>query len=124
MPRVFITNVAGHDFSKAEKFGEITWITKGWVPLQSLDRIKFLVTEKLVDVKPEDFLLLSGTQVVCVVAALVWHNKLGYIKMLVHDKKEDDYRILVVGSKDLDYLMTVSTNVERDDRTEDNIRQG
>jgi len=104
MSRVYITNAAGHDFSKAEKFGELTWITKGWVPLQSLDRVKFLVAEKLQHARPEDYLLLSGTQVVCVVAALYWFYKFGEVKLLVHDKKEDDYRELLVTNANLMYL--------------------
>jgi hypothetical protein len=44
-PRVFVTNFAGHDYTKAEKYGEIVWITKGYVSFHSLDRIKYRVCE-------------------------------------------------------------------------------
>jgi hypothetical protein len=59
-PRVFVTNFAGHDYTAAEKYGEIVWVTKGYVSFHSLDRVKYRVCEALVGSTSEDWLLLSG----------------------------------------------------------------
>jgi hypothetical protein len=107
-PRVFVTNFAGHDYTKAEKYGEIVWVTKGYVSFHSLDRVKYRVCEALKDSKPEDWLLLSGIPMICVVAACYWlwnHNK---VKLLVHDKRSDgEYRELIISDKNFADLFAV-----------------
>lgn len=107
-PRVFITNSAGHDFSNAKQFGELVWVTKGFVSFHSLDRLKHILSEKLQDTNKDDYLLLSGTQVICVVSALVWYEKHKQINILVHDKKHYGYyRKLTITQSNLEDIMKV-----------------
>ena len=94
--RVYITNFAGHDYAAAEKYGELIWITKGYVSFQSLDRVKFEVVEKIQGSTPDDWLLLSGTLLISVVAALAWLSKHGVVKLLIFDKKDSSFRELII----------------------------
>jgi hypothetical protein len=108
MARVFVTNFAGHDYEKAKQFGELYWITKGYVSFQSLDRVKFLITEQVVKSDKDDWLLLSGTPMISVVAALVWYALHKRVKLLVHDSKGDGvYRQLIISEGNVTDLLKV-----------------
>ena len=106
--RVFITNFAGHDYEKAKPYGEFYWITKGYVSFQSLDRVKFLITEQVAKSTPEDWLLLSGTPLISVIAALVWYALHKKVKLLVFDQKGDgQYRQLIISEGNVLDLLKV-----------------
>lgn len=106
--RVFVTNFAGHDYTAAEQYGEIVPITKGYISFHSLDRVKYRVCEALEETTEEDWLLLSGIPVICVLAATYWYFKHKKIKMLVHDKKGGgSYRELIISEKNFQDLFAV-----------------
>jgi|GraSoiStandDraft_4_1057263.scaffolds.fasta_scaffold120446_2 hypothetical protein len=106
--RVFVTNFAGHDYTKAERYGEIVYITKGYVSFFSLDRIKYRVCEALQGSTEDDWLLLSGIPMICVVAACYWLWKHDKVKLLVHDKRSDgNYRELIISDKNFADLFAV-----------------
>lgn len=106
--RVFVTNYAGHDFEAAKQYGEIFWITKGYVSFQSLDRVKFLITEQVVKSDKEDWLLLSGTPIISVIATLVWFAIHRKVKLLVFDRKGDGkYRELIISESNVIDLLKV-----------------
>lgn len=106
--RVYVTNFAGHDYSKAEEYGELHWITRGYISFHSLDRVKYRICEALQDSQSEDWLLLSGIPMICVVAALYWNWKHTKCKILVHDKKRNgEYRPLILSDKNFSDLFNV-----------------
>lgn len=109
-PKVFVTNFAGHDYTDAERFGELTWITKGYVSFHSLDRVKFAICEKIMASAPQDWLLLSGIPVISALAAAFWYHRHKQVKLLVLDKKQKDkYRELIVTEKNFNDLIAVLT---------------
>ena len=106
--KVYVTNFSGHDFSKAEKFGEIAWITRGYVSFHSLDRVKFRICEEVDKSSEDDYLLLSGIPIICVLCATYWLWKHKKCKMLVHDKKKDgEYRELLISDKNYTDILKV-----------------
>lgn len=106
--RVFVTNFAGHDYTAAEEFGEIVPVTKGYISFHSLDRVKYHVCEKIVESDAEDFLLLSGIPIICVIATTFWYFLHKKVKLLVHDKKGGGkYRELVITEKNFQDLFAV-----------------
>jgi hypothetical protein len=104
---VWVANYAGHDYKKAEKFGTIKFITKGYVSFGNLERLKYLVTEALKDSKEDDYLLLSGASSICVLSAIVTIMKHGQTNLLVYDKKADD------GEGDYNELPVTVDNMEK-----------
>ncbi len=91
MSKVYVVNSAGHDFSKAEKYGELIPVVKGHVNVFRPDRSLFTITEGLADFQEEDYLLLSGNTFGNVIAALFLGNIIKKIKLLVYDAKNNDY---------------------------------
>jgi len=95
-PRVFVANFAGHDYTKAKKYGEVVFVTKGFISFQGLDRLKFQIAERLLDSRPEDWLALSGTNIINVLAGILWYQRHGVVKILNFDKTSQTYRELIV----------------------------
>ena len=97
MPKVFVSNYAGHDFTEAEKYGELVFITKGYVSFQSLDRVLYVCAANQITASEDDWFLVSGSNVITLFAALVWLVRFDKVKLLVHDVKTDNaYREMII----------------------------
>lgn len=122
MSRVWIVNFAGHDYSDAEKWGEIRPVTIGYVGQGSFDRLLYDVVNGLKDSQPDDWMLPSGLTILNVIAAAVWLKMHGELRILVFDRKAEksDYRELKLTSSHLEYLIgsLASVNKARSDSTE------
>lgn len=97
-PRVFVANFAGHDYMPAEQYGELVFITKGFISFQSLDRVKYQVALVVSKSHKDDWLALSGTNIVNVLAAVLWFSMHGVVKVLNFDKNTGKYREIVLES--------------------------
>lgn len=106
MPRVFVSNYASHDFTEAEKYGEIIFITKGYVSFESLDRVLFQCAENQLSATEDDWFLISGSNVITLFAAIVWLHRHKKLKLLVHDaKKGIEYREMIITADRMDQLL-------------------
>lgn len=106
-PRVFVANFAGHDYSGAEKYGALCFVTKGFISFQSLDRVKYQVGMGIKDSRPDDWLALSGTNIINVLAAVLWFGMHGQIKILNYDKNTGVYREVTITKRSSDSMMEV-----------------
>lgn len=91
MTTIYIVNSAGHNFSEAERFGQVEVLTEGKVNIFSTERIKGELEEGLRNVGKDDYLLLSGNVVLNVLAALIMKEKTGVINMLIYDAARKTY---------------------------------
>jgi len=94
MARVLIVNKAGHDFSQAEKFGDLVPVTVGNINIFRPDRNLFEVGEALQNFDYKvDYLLLSGNVLANLMAAstLFLRDKIKSLKMLIYDAKNSEY---------------------------------
>jgi hypothetical protein len=104
MPKVFIVNYAGHDYTAAESWGELVPLTIGHVPQGSLDRLMYDIT-KLNDSGSEDWLLPSGLLILNVIASAFWMRKHKELRLLVRDRRNKTYREMKISSSHLDFLI-------------------
>lgn len=107
MNTVWIVNYAGHDYSPAKSFGELEFITRGYVSRGSVDRFNSIVAESIAQTHPDDWLLPSGLMPLNVLAGTFWFVKHGELRLLIHDQKEDDYRPLVLSEEQARDLLEV-----------------
>lgn len=106
-PKVWVVNWAGHDYSPAKEYGELNWLTRGYVSLGNLDRLFYTVAEAVSQTHKDDFLLPAGLAILNVVAAAVWLRIHGSIRILVWDQKHDHYRELTFNGEQIDDLNEV-----------------
>lgn len=92
MNKVFITNNTLHDFTLANKYGELVDITTGNAPIFKTDIIKGIITKALADFNKEDYLLIAGPTLISMIA-LDELRKNGHetVKCLIFDAKLQNY---------------------------------
>lgn len=108
--RVFVSNAAGHDYKAAERYGELIFVIKGYISFQSLDRVKYTIAKRIETATADDWLCISGTSVINVIAALIWFRRFGIVKLLVWDKKYENqnggrYRELIITRENIDNVL-------------------
>jgi hypothetical protein len=111
--KVYIVNSAGHDFSKAEKYGELIPVVKGHMNVFRPDRGLFTIDEGLKSFTKDDYLLLSGNTFGNVIAALCVAGRFSKIKMLVYDAKNNDYLCHVLDMFNGDYKFVRGEEYEK-----------
>lgn len=95
--RVYVANYAGHDYSTAlRQYGELHPVIMGFIPFENLDRVKYRVAEALRDSWEEDWLILSGANIINVLAALIMFIKHRKVKILNFDKTTGIYRECII----------------------------
>ncbi|MBT7188306.1 hypothetical protein HN911_13380 [Candidatus Bathyarchaeota archaeon] len=87
--KVFIINSSGHDFSKAEKFGELVVMTEGTVNKYSITSMARNFQPFIEESQPDDFLLQSGPVVLSMIAASMFAEKHGILNLLLWRSEED-----------------------------------
>ena len=89
MHTVFITNKSPHDFSDAERYGRIVFLTTGFIRQYSTDRIQEMVLQGrvtdvgLVDSQPGDFLLISSLNILTAISSSVLAKRHGLVNYLL-----------------------------------------
>lgn len=96
-PKVYVTNFAGHDYSKAEVYGEVVPLTRGNLDFGSLDRVKFYLAEQIAKSHHDDYVALSGSSFIAVAVCILWMTLHGRIKILNYDKLTNSYREFTMG---------------------------
>lgn len=92
-PRVFVVNWSGHDFSKAEKYGEIIKLTEGLVNIFNPERLLHFYLTKLKEKKFNfriDYILISGSPVVNLLLGIALENYES-VNLLIYDAKKANY---------------------------------
>src|SRR5574343_1562159 len=81
--KVYVVNRGSHDFSPAEKYGRLIYMTEGYQPKFSvataLRRFQFCMQES----KQEDWILLTGLSVLNCIACSVFSLKHGRLNLLL-----------------------------------------
>lgn len=76
-PRVYVLNFGGHNLKAAyDEFGsDVVYLTEGSINVFSIDRLTYELKRKLQDFRPEDYILVSGSPVIAMVATAVLKEK-------------------------------------------------
>ncbi len=99
MAKVYIVNSANHDYSKAEQYGELVYVTKGKIPIFKTSTVRAMLEKGLVKFTKDDYLLISGPAIVNIMAATILYNKFDTVKFLIFDAKQQDYVVRHLSKK-------------------------
>jgi hypothetical protein len=94
MSSVYIINDSGHDYSDAERFGELIVMTSGLIDKFDITAMYRAFDIFLKDSKPDDFLLHSGPSIMAAVACAQFaamHGRLNLLVWRYEDGKKDRY---------------------------------
>lgn len=83
MAKVFIVNNGGHDYSDAERFGELVFCTSAFIRKDDTGLMYREIKEALKDASPDDFLMISSLTSMCTIATGILVEKFGHLNMLI-----------------------------------------
>lgn len=83
MAKVYVVNNGGHDYSDAERFGEVVFCTDAFIRRDDTGLMYRALHEALKDAEPEDYLMMSSLTSMCVVASGILVEKFGQLNMLI-----------------------------------------
>lgn len=90
--RVFIANLhPDKDFSPAEKFGELVYLTQSYVDLRNIDKLESQLNLYLKQARGSDFIILTGPSVLNALIVAILFNRFGYVNVLSWDGSKREY---------------------------------
>jgi len=86
---VWIPNSSTHDFTEAEEYGDIVFLTQGSVNRYATSKYYREFKELMADSKPADYLLITGLTILNILASNILVGMHGKVNLLIfkHDKK-------------------------------------
>lgn len=87
-PKVFVPNRSGHDFTSAERYGELVYLTEGSVNRFQVANIMRDCQEAMKDAAAGDFILISSLSVINSVACALFAYKFGRLNLLQFDNRK------------------------------------
>lgn len=101
MPKVYSTNYNGsYDYSAAEKFGTVIHMTQGFIPPHKHGAIMQTFENYAKTATADDYLLLSGSNLVCAMATAAWLKYNEKVRLLQHMKNKSPD-----GQQETSYIM-------------------
>lgn len=84
MKRVYIVNKSAHDFSEADKYGEVIFLSSGSMDRYATNNMLRVFSEAMVDSGPEDYIVPCSLNVMNSIACAVFAKKHGTLNLLLY----------------------------------------
>jgi len=83
MPKIYVPNDSGHDFSKAEEYGELVVLTRGILGKYQITSMFRSMEEAIRDSSPDDYILMCGPSVMQAVICSMFAYLHGGLNLLL-----------------------------------------
>ena len=83
-PNVYVINRSSHDFSDAERFGDLIFLSDGRIDKFATNNIYRMFQPILAASASEDYLLVTGLTIMVCIAAGMLASKHGRLNLLIH----------------------------------------
>lgn len=84
MKRVYIVNKSAHDFSEADKYGEVIFLSSGSMDRYATNNMLRVFSEAMADSSPEDYIVPCSLNVMNSIACAVFAKKHGTLNLLLY----------------------------------------
>lgn len=92
MRRVFVPNRSHHDFSSAERYGKLVFLTEGYLNRFNINHIFRMCSQAMADAEADDYLLVSSLSVVVAAASAIMADRFGRVNYLIWDRERRIYQ--------------------------------
>ena len=83
MRKVFVLNNGGHNYSDAERFGDVVFCTEGSLAKWDISQMYRELEIALLDANADDFILIGSLASLCSVAAAIMASRFGEVHFLI-----------------------------------------
>lgn len=105
MGNVYVTNLGGHDYSDAKRFGNLVFLTSQGFNPKDLDRVSFLLAEKLENFDPDqDYFLPVGQDLIILTAFYILAQRHSKFNVLFWDFRARRYVVQEYSGELLDRI--------------------
>jgi len=102
MPKVYIVSKGYHDWSAAERFGKIIFLARDQMERTSVSFMLRTFIPKMRGSKPDDFIVVTGLTVMCVIAAAIFVLKHKRLNLLLWNAPKGDYEQRLIPFDDIE----------------------
>jgi hypothetical protein len=96
--KVYVVNRGGHDYSPAEKYGELHFLSEGAKNILAVDTMYRDFSLTLRTSQPDDYILVTGPTIMCCVAISCFAFLHGRINMLIYKGSKYVARSIVLNN--------------------------
>lgn len=103
MRKVLVINRSCHDFSKAERFGELIYLTKGNLNRYNISSMYRQFESEIKKSNENDLILLSGMTIMSTIASAMFAARHQRLNLLIWKSDKQDYieRTVELGSLEI-----------------------
>lgn len=83
MPKVYVLNKGGYDYTAASSYGEIVYCTEGLLRKNDLSQMMRLLRHAFEDSQPTDFIVLTSLTSLCSLACSIFAVKHNCLNLLI-----------------------------------------
>lgn len=83
MATIYVPNKGAHDYSDAERFGELRFLTSGIVKRYTTNTMYRNLIEGMADAKPDDYILVCSLSILNSIATGILARKFGKVNFLL-----------------------------------------
>ena len=109
---VYVVNDSGHIMDNAKKFGNFKVLSKGNVNIFRTNDITADFKGKLKDIQPTDFILLSGSSILNVLATSIALTKNSKVGVLLYNLNSGEYVPRIIETPMLSYEVQTPVQAE------------
>ena len=86
--KVFVVNKSSHNFSSAEQYGELIFLSEGPMNRYSTNNMIREFTEAMKDSSPNDYIVPCSLNIMNVIASAIFAHKHGTLNLLLFRRGE------------------------------------
>lgn len=83
-PKVFILNKGAHDYSDAERFGDLVFLTEGYIHVHDPNSLFLQLEEALDQVTEDDYLVVSSFPILNLLAGILLCERVEKLNLLIY----------------------------------------
>ena len=84
MPTIWVPNKNQNDYSAAERFGNLVYLTDGPISRFAVNQLYKTVEDKMMKSGEEDFILISSLAIICSLASVIQAAKFRRVNYLLY----------------------------------------
>lgn len=97
MRKVFVVNQSGHDYTEAQRFGQVVFLSRGSTNRYATNLMYRNFAAILQNSSPDDYLLVTGLSAMNMIAASIMTYLHGKVNMLLFKQGTYLERTIVIG---------------------------
>jgi len=95
-PTVYVVNKSGHDYSDAERYGKLHFITEGTLDRFNVNNMHRICSDTFQTARPNDYILITSLTILCAVACATFAQRFNTLNLLIFkDGKYIERRLIL-----------------------------